>query len=258
MLESKEDVPDNNRPKRYFIYAIGEILLIMIGILLALQVNNWNIGRLQKIEEKEILSNLKTDFKNVIKEFEYLNDLRSQVMSTLSEINRVARTDRNWYNTEQLDSLFSQSLYSPTFNNQIGALEPLFSTGKINLISNDEIKNQLLSWPGEVDDMIEEEKNENELFRKEYLNIIYDHASLANIISNFKLSTINFELIDDVEIINASKVLESDYDPILRNNRFLNILSMRMTLLTINAYETDLLIDKANELINWIDAELEG
>jgi len=33
---------DKGNLKRYLIYAIGEILLVMIGILLALQVNNWN------------------------------------------------------------------------------------------------------------------------------------------------------------------------------------------------------------------------
>ncbi|MBL0025804.1 MAG: hypothetical protein IPO98_12775 [Saprospiraceae bacterium] len=48
--------------KSYMAYAIGEIALVMIGILLALQVNNWNQTRLQRTEESNILSNLHTEF----------------------------------------------------------------------------------------------------------------------------------------------------------------------------------------------------
>lgn len=43
---------------RYFLYAIGEILLVMIGILLALQVNNWNEGRKDRAKEKDVLEDI--------------------------------------------------------------------------------------------------------------------------------------------------------------------------------------------------------
>lgn len=41
--------------KRYLIYAFGEILLVVIGILIALQVNNWNEGRKELAKSHEIL-----------------------------------------------------------------------------------------------------------------------------------------------------------------------------------------------------------
>jgi hypothetical protein len=54
-----------NRLTRYLIYAIGEIALVMVGILLALQVNTWNEGRKRSMQErkilKELLSNLRMD-----------------------------------------------------------------------------------------------------------------------------------------------------------------------------------------------------
>ena len=46
----------------YLKYAIGEIILVLIGILLALQVNNWNEVRKQRIEEIGLLRNMSTDF----------------------------------------------------------------------------------------------------------------------------------------------------------------------------------------------------
>jgi hypothetical protein len=44
----------SGQARKYLIYAIGEILLVMIGILLALQVNNWNEHRLKSIEEEQL------------------------------------------------------------------------------------------------------------------------------------------------------------------------------------------------------------
>ena len=40
---------------KYLRYAVGEIVLVVIGILIALQVNNWNEYRKEKVEEKKIL-----------------------------------------------------------------------------------------------------------------------------------------------------------------------------------------------------------
>ena len=45
----------DNKFNKYLLYAVGEILLVVIGILIALQVNNWNEGRKERIIEKSIL-----------------------------------------------------------------------------------------------------------------------------------------------------------------------------------------------------------
>lgn len=47
-----------NRVSKYLLYAIGEIALVMIGILLALQVNTWNEGRKQTTHEQKVLKEL--------------------------------------------------------------------------------------------------------------------------------------------------------------------------------------------------------
>ena len=47
-----------NKTGKYIKYAIGEIVLVVIGILIALQINNWNNNQKANIEEKEILESL--------------------------------------------------------------------------------------------------------------------------------------------------------------------------------------------------------
>ena len=49
---------EKNKTGTYFKYAIGEIVLVFIGILIALSINNWNENRKNSIEENEILSSL--------------------------------------------------------------------------------------------------------------------------------------------------------------------------------------------------------
>ena len=59
----RQKLLSENRFSKYLIYAIGEILLVVIGILIALQINNWNEGRIRQKEEQKII-------KSVVKEIE--------------------------------------------------------------------------------------------------------------------------------------------------------------------------------------------
>ena len=58
----RKKMADDNKPIKYMRYAIGEIVLVVIGILIALQINNWNEQRIESNEEQLILLNLKEDF----------------------------------------------------------------------------------------------------------------------------------------------------------------------------------------------------
>jgi len=63
----RKTLADDNKPIKYFRYAIGEIVLVVIGILIALQINNWNEGKkanertnhLLERTQKELLYNIK-------------------------------------------------------------------------------------------------------------------------------------------------------------------------------------------------------
>ena len=61
-----------NKFSKYLLYALGEIALVMIGILLALQVNNWNEERKQRQVEIKYFGNLKNDLLADIQRLDYI------------------------------------------------------------------------------------------------------------------------------------------------------------------------------------------
>ena len=68
----RKKMADDNRPLKYMRYAIGEIILVVIGILIALQINNWNIKVKERNAERLNLIALKEEFKENKKELNKL------------------------------------------------------------------------------------------------------------------------------------------------------------------------------------------
>lgn len=75
---------ESGSARRYILYAIGEIVLVMVGILLALQVNNWNEWKKDRIREGEILQSLEDNFELNIHALE--TDIKN-----LTELNQSAK-----------------------------------------------------------------------------------------------------------------------------------------------------------------------
>ena len=61
-----------NKFSKYLIYAVGEIVLVVIGILIALQINNVNSHNQQRKAEQEYLLSLETEFNTNIKDLTFL------------------------------------------------------------------------------------------------------------------------------------------------------------------------------------------
>jgi len=131
---------------KYFKYAIGEIILVMIGILLALQVNNWNNNRIEANEEKEVITKLHTDFKeNKLLLNDFLTDLDNQTNAQKILMNLVG-SSKETLNTHNLDSLFYVSFGASEFAFADNTIKNLMQSGKLNLLKNEKITTLLYKW----------------------------------------------------------------------------------------------------------------
>lgn len=79
-----------NKFSKYLIYAIGEIILVVIGILIALQVNNWNEGR---IKDKKFEGLLEQIYKSIYVEKEWKRTYVSEINAQLIIIDQILEKD---------------------------------------------------------------------------------------------------------------------------------------------------------------------
>jgi len=137
-----------NRVAKYLRYAIGEILLVVIGILIALQVNNWNQERIAGIEERTILKNIHSEFLENKKSLENkLAETNRGFQSSKMLMNLVGKgkNEIEKYNT---DSLLFHSLESGEFKFSENTISDLLQSGRLQLLHNEKLINLLYEWSG--------------------------------------------------------------------------------------------------------------
>ena len=136
---------EEDNVRKYFLYAIGEILLVVIGILIALQVNNWNEDRKDSARTQQYLISLRTDLQedlNMLQvEYDIAYDDSLQLISQLKRLN-----DGNIHPDTVKNILIRDVDYfirAPrAFNRK--TYTTLLSTGDIGLL-NDELAQRLVN-----------------------------------------------------------------------------------------------------------------
>tara|TARA_R110002126_G_scaffold35949_1_gene109886 strand:+ start:2382 stop:3143 length:762 start_codon:yes stop_codon:yes gene_type:complete len=235
----------NNKFSKYLIYAIGEIVLVVIGILIAFQVNSWNENRKENIEERAILESLdenlilaKQQSEALIAEEEALKKLLILILgidSGKAAKDRIAITD----------SIFKSAVWDlqsnqPTFN----TYSNLKNTNKLSLIRNKNIN----------------EKFTNLEFKLNKLNdLLEDRLSVHQIrIDDILENDINFIPLvkSNIPSINISNESENDYRQLLEVKRIRNLLGMKLTFTQdIIDYRKNL-DEEITEILLLIEAEL--
>jgi len=130
--------------KKYLLYAIGEILLVVIGILIALQINTWNQQRIQKAAELQYLQNLLIDVDLQIDEFTRAMIAESRVGRSMLLAGKWLESGLHVSDPHHLDSLLSYTISNRSVNIFDATFEDLKSTGNIRILSNDDLKREIL------------------------------------------------------------------------------------------------------------------
>jgi len=127
---------------RYFKYALGEIVLVMIGILLALQINNWNDKRKETNQTIGLLKNM-------------IKDLKTDILNLDREINKFNQhinSSRLLLISEDYQSLSSDSIYNllPTNSTRLEVVnltfEKLKNVGATKILDSEELLNTITTY----------------------------------------------------------------------------------------------------------------
>jgi hypothetical protein len=146
----------DNRFSKYLLYAAGEIILVVIGILIALQINTWNEQRKIRASEQEILHNLKAE---LISNRDRLNDLNEMHLKEYEDgltLLKLFGTDVSNIPESQLDALLGNIESGNTFEANDGYIKSLIASDKIDHLRNDELKTFISSFEAMVVDATQE------------------------------------------------------------------------------------------------------
>ncbi len=147
-----------NRFSRYLIYASGEIVLVVVGILIALQIDNWNKQRENRQNELVIIDNLHQEFQANLKTLDSTLALTLSTKQADMQLMALFGEPDSLLKRVNTDSLiyFSTTFYRfvPTQN----VLLDLLQSGRLQLISDKALKDALYDWTqtlGQVDEYFE-------------------------------------------------------------------------------------------------------
>jgi hypothetical protein len=139
----RQNLIKENKVGKYLLYAIGEIVLVVIGILIALQINTWNEDRKQSTSEDEFITSVKNDLKQ---DKAFIQLVVETIEPRIEAYTALNSGLANLYNNDRksLDSIFHDYFKSNrTFYPISGSYESAVSGNKITVFRNKELIQQI-------------------------------------------------------------------------------------------------------------------
>ena len=128
---------DDNKPMKYARYAVGEIVLVVIGILIALQINNWKEKRIENEERNELVNLLSNEFETIIPQIEDMISFRESRMEKISDAINSLDNGKEKIPIDSLKQIISTIFLGGSYTPQTPKYSAALSSGKISLINDD-------------------------------------------------------------------------------------------------------------------------
>ncbi|MCB0664686.1 MAG: hypothetical protein KDC80_02640 [Saprospiraceae bacterium] len=188
----RQKLLSENKFSKYLIYAVGEIILVVIGILIALQINNKNELHKDRIKEIKYLQNIKEDLIINNKKIDNLIERRKRRTQTAHKLIAHIEGDpiEDWhaFNEETIQIYTWERFYQHNYT-----FEELISSGNLSYITSDSIKTMLFELESTYKQLKAEEDHwrfdsEELVFKPAYNNldfqlILRDHRGESDVLS---------------------------------------------------------------------------
>ena len=169
-----------NQKGKYIKYAIGEIILVVIGILIALQINNWNQNQITKAHNNVILKNLISEFKSNKIELDSSIARISNVINALDSLLLLMNEPQPKIQQNDFEVLLEKTFVTPTWTPSSYVLEEMKSSGDLSNIENNDLRQLLFKWERDFSAMKSVEVGYDR-FAKAYIDFITKNGSVRNL-----------------------------------------------------------------------------
>ena len=245
----RKKMADDNKPLRYMRYAIGEIVLVVIGILIALQINAWNTSSKNKEYENFYIL-------GIINEIEIdLDNLKIMINRDSLKVQSGNYLLNHFKNPSlKKDSLllkhFTNSILVSSFRPSDVIFEDMKFSGRLNFITNDTLRKKILDYYN-YGDLIREALNINNDFSHEvYLNHLHSgEFDINSVLTPFKSKYgLNSEDLVEVTAFDTQFFYKPQEDNLVKE--FIDRISMGILLSQLNVDRLKIGREKANNLIS--------
>ena len=161
----RQKLLSENRFSKYLLYAICEIVLVVIGILIALQINTWSDNEKIRTEEKILITGL---IQNIEDDIQSLTTVTKGDSITI-DANRILLSALKNDSIRRNKPLLKQKIYQAAFVSSLKPNQIIFNqiqfSGKLTYILNDSIKTKILSYYDNVSNVLDyQESNLNTIY----------------------------------------------------------------------------------------------
>ena len=230
----RRKLANQNKVVQYSRYAIGEIILVMVGILLALQVNNWNEDRKDVHREIKMLTDLRNDIKYNIENINVGITILQEGSSHSQNI-LIAFEKQIKYDSKMIkDFEFYDYFWDPDF--RYASFENLKQEG-VNLISNDSLRNEIIELY-EIDmDILD----------------VSDLNNFSDYMTSLGYRIVNKHLYKERK---TGHVLPFDYEKMMSDHEYYSFASYILSGQHIALEKSNKFIEKAQALNEYINEEI--
>jgi type II secretory pathway pseudopilin PulG len=169
----------DNKFSKYLLYAIGEIVLVVIGILIAISIDNWNQERILKREEQVALQNLKQDFQYNREALQKNIAITQKTIESNLQVLNYTGSKPKPGTEEAFNVLINDVTVTSEFFPKNSFLDDLMNSGRLQIIRSAGLREKLSSWKPAFEH-IKEEERQTKSYSDPLLNFIIKNGSWLN------------------------------------------------------------------------------
>ncbi|MEJ2161796.1 MAG: DUF6090 family protein [Robiginitalea sp.] len=248
------------RLSKYLFYLFGEVFIVIVGILMALQVDAWNTDRENRQEAQEFLKRLKGEFLANRNQLVDKINMRKEALKSARELLLIADGKTVRVTSSRVDSLLAVALPVYTFDPSLGVLNQLTSTDKLTLISSKALNDKLSIWNSMIQDFKEDENMYNSYNHNHFRPYLYKNYNTRNVInSRIRNRVINPILLSSPELVNTEIGFSNkhvNWEVLQSSLEFENYLAFTISWLSLINTQSQGILNYIDSVIELIDGEL--
>lgn len=173
---------------KYLLYALGEIVLVVIGILIALSINTWNQEKQNAKQEKQILTQLLEEYKNNLNQLNSKIFIRDEIIISSIKLLDYSNLESDLISSDSLNRYLSRTITRPTFDPELSVSSDLTNSGRLYLLTNPELRKKISAFSSSLSELREEETIIVNWVEERFYPFLIEH---------YQIGRLNVEFLDD-------------------------------------------------------------